>query len=322
MRLFRVSVVAISFLITSCAEAAISGTYVGSGPDIAVLLQLVETNGGQLSGRYEQQKVVAGNRIEQLNASVSGTADGQTVVLQVRPTEVVAGTYVLSGTISGSVLQISGGGYGQTFHLNLSKGTEEDFKTHAAALSASVNRAVATQNLEAELANAEHMLEAMTTFSAKPEPGPSAFIPYEQRYRTLTEGMRAALGRQQLIPRFIQTPARGQIGVAINQAAVETTQIHAEIKSKQAEFQQKVTAAVEKVAPIARRCGDPSTQVNIAPQTVEKLKIQCVRILPIAKQFAADVKQINNSFEGLEAVWREEQEKQQAIVRSADIAAR
>jgi hypothetical protein len=68
-------------------------------------LQVVETSGGQLSGRYEQQKLIPGSKIEELNASVSGTSDGQTVVLQVRPTEVLASAYVLSGTISGTTLQ-------------------------------------------------------------------------------------------------------------------------------------------------------------------------------------------------------------------------
>src|SRR5471030_296060 len=151
MRLFWSAVVAFSVFITSSAEAAISGTYVGSGPDIAVLLQLVETNGGQLSGRYEQQKVIAGHQIEHLNASVTGTSDGQTVVLQVLPTEALASAYVLSGTISGAVLQISGGGYGQTFQLNLIKGTVEEFKTNVANLSASAVRALTTQTIESEL---------------------------------------------------------------------------------------------------------------------------------------------------------------------------
>jgi hypothetical protein len=234
MWMFKSSIVSLLVFLSSSATVAISGTYVGSGPDIAVLLQLVETNGDSCP----------------------------------------------AGTSSKRYLQATGlnyGGYGQTFHLNLARGTEEDFKTHAAGLSGSVNRAVATQNLEADLANDEHMLEAMSKFAAKPEPGPSAFIPYEQRYRNLTQGMRVALGRQQLIPRFIQTPARGQIGVAINQAAVETAQIHAEVKSKQAEFQQKVTAAFEKVAPIAKRCGDSAAQANIAPSTLEKLRLQCAR---------------------------------------------
>src|SRR5258707_352439 len=58
MRLFKSSIVAFLVFLSSSAGAAISGTYVGSGSDIAVLLQLVETGGGQLSGRYEQQKVV------------------------------------------------------------------------------------------------------------------------------------------------------------------------------------------------------------------------------------------------------------------------
>jgi hypothetical protein len=319
--MFKSLIIAFVAVISSPAWANISGTYVGSGPDIAVLLQVVETNGGQLSGRYEQQKI-AGNKLERLNASVSGTSDGQTVVLQVHPTEVLAGTYVLSGTISGTSLQIGGGGYGQTFSLNLAKGTEEEFKNNASGLSASVNRAVATQTLDVELTNAEHTLEAFSKFSSNPEPKPSAFFPYEQRYRALTQAMRAALGRQQSIPRFVQTPARGQIGVAINQAAIETTQIHDEVKAKQADLQQKATAALERVMPVANRCKNPSAQANISPQTLEKLKVQCARIPSAVKQFVADIKQINSYFDWLESVWRDEKEQQQAIVQSADIAAR
>jgi hypothetical protein len=282
---------------------------------------LVEANSGQLSGRYEQRKMIGGNRLEQLNASVTGTSDGQTIVLQVRPTEVLAGTYVLSGTISGSIVQLAGGGYGQNFHLNLTKGSEEDFKDQVASLSASVNRTVATANLEAELAKAEKALEAMSNFSKKPKPEPSAFVPYEQRYRSTTQQMQAALGRQQSIPRFIQTPRRGQIGTAINQASIETNQIHESVKSKEEEFQKGAIAALQTIEPLAGRCKDISAQANIAPPTLEKLKSQCGRFKPIAKQFIEDAKKIADSYAKVEAVWRQERQKQDAIVRSADIAA-
>lgn len=306
----------------SANAASLSGTYVGTGTDIAVLLQLVEANGGQLSGRYEQRKMINGNRLEQLNASVTGTSDGQTIVLQVRPTEVLAGTYVLSGTVSGSIVRLNGGGYGQTFQLNLTKGSEEDFKGQVANLSASVNRTVATANLETELTKSEKILEAMSNFSKNPKPEPSAFVPYEQRYRSMTIQMQAALGRQQSIPKFIETPARGQIDTAINQASIETDQIHEGMKSKDEEFQKRTIAALQTVEPLVDRCKDISAQANIAPPTLEKLKSQCGRFKPIAKKFIEDAKKIADSYAKIEAVWREERQKQDAIVRSADIAAR
>lgn len=310
------------FLGISCPAkaASISGTYVGTGADIAVQLQLVEATGGQLSGRYEQRKMVGGNRLERLNASVTGTSDGQTIVLQVRPTEVLAGTYVLSGTVSGSALRLEGGGYGQAFHLNLTKGSEEDFKTQVANLSASVNRILATANLEAELAKSEKTLDAMSNFSKNPKPEPSMFVPYEQRYRSITQQMQAALGRQRSIPRFIQTPQRGQIDTAINQASIQTDQIHDGVKSKEKEFQKGTIDALRTIEPLAGRCKDINAQGNIAPSTLEKLKTQCGRFKPIAKQFIEDAKKIADSYAKAEAVWRQERQKQDAIVRSADMA--
>lgn len=305
----------------SANAASLSGTYVGTGADIAVLLQLVEANGGQLSGRYEQRKMIGGNRLEQLNASVTGTSDGQTIVLQVRPTEVLAGTYVLSGTVSGSTLRLDGGGYGQTFHLTLAKGSEENFKNQVVNLSTSVNRVVATANLEAELTKSEKTLEAMSNFSKNPKPEPSAFFPYEQRYRSITQQMQAALAKQQSIPRFIQTPQRGQIDTAINQASMETNQIHGSVKSKEEDFQKGTIAALQTIEPLVRRCKDISAQANIAPSTLEKLKFQCSRFKPIAKKFIEDAKKIAESYEKVEAVWRQERQKQDAIVRSADMAA-
>ena len=306
----------------SASAASLSGTYVGTGADIAVLLQLVEATGGQLSGRYEQQKMIGGKRLEQLNASVTGTSDGRTIVLQVRPTEVLAGTYVLSGTVSGSMVRLEGGGYGQTFRLNLTKGSEDDFKTQVANLSTSVNRALATANLEAELAKSEKTLEAMSNFSKNPKPQPSAFIPYEQRFRSITRQMQAALGKQQSIPRFIQTPVRGQIDVAINQASIQTDQIHQEVVGKETEFKQTVKTALQTIGTLAVRCEDRGSQTNIIPSTLEKLKLQCAQFKPIVKRFVEEATKIANSYKNTESVWRQEREKQDAIVRSSDVAAR
>jgi len=305
----------------SANAASLSGTYVGTGADIAGMLQLVEANGGQLSGRYEQLKII-GNRLEQLNASVTGTSDGRTIVLQVRPTEVLAGTYVLSGTVSGSAVQLNGGGYGQTFHLNLTKGSEEDFKSQVASLSTSVNRAVTTANMEAELAKSGKTLEAMSNFSKNPKPELSAFVPYEQSYRSMTQQMQTALGKQQSIPSFIQSPQRGQIGVAINQASIQTDEIHDVVKSKEKEFQKSTIAAFQPIKTLAARCKDTSVQANIAPPTLEKLKSQCDRFETIIARFAEEIRKISDSYEKIETIWKQERQKQDAIVRSADVAAR
>src|SRR5260370_38257914 len=89
----------------------ISGTYVGQGQNIAVLVQLVET-GGQLTGRYEQVVLKPDGKLERMNAAVTGASDGRTVVVTIKPTELLSGTITASGTLEGSTLHLAGGGYG------------------------------------------------------------------------------------------------------------------------------------------------------------------------------------------------------------------
>jgi hypothetical protein len=59
---FRNWMVVVPFvaLATPGHAGSLSGTYVGMGPDMAVLLQLVDAGSGQLTGRYEQVKLITG----------------------------------------------------------------------------------------------------------------------------------------------------------------------------------------------------------------------------------------------------------------------
>jgi len=88
--------------------ASLSGTYVGTGPDIAVLLQLVDAGGGQLTGRYEQVKLSSSEpRLNRLDAGVKGNVDGDTIVFEMKPTEPLSGTLIISGTVAASALRLT-----------------------------------------------------------------------------------------------------------------------------------------------------------------------------------------------------------------------
>ena len=66
----------IAVVVPASADGA-SGTYVGQGPYSAILMQIVETAGGQLTGRYEQTVLQPSGQLGQSNASVTGASDGR-----------------------------------------------------------------------------------------------------------------------------------------------------------------------------------------------------------------------------------------------------
>jgi hypothetical protein len=135
MRVFRSWIVcgALAAAMPACAEG-ISGTYVGKGANGAFLVQIVQTSDGHLTGRYAQVLLQGGSKLEEMNASITGASDGHTVALMIKPTEVLAGSLSLSGTLEGPLLHITGGGYGNTLTLDLMKSDEADFRAQVANL--------------------------------------------------------------------------------------------------------------------------------------------------------------------------------------------
>jgi hypothetical protein len=105
----------------------ISGTYVGKGSSSAFLVEIVETAGGQLTGRYEQTVLQPTGKLDQMIASIAGASDGQTVVVTIKPNtdQLFPSNITASGTIQGTLLHLSGGGGdGSKIDLNLTKSDE------------------------------------------------------------------------------------------------------------------------------------------------------------------------------------------------------
>jgi hypothetical protein len=61
-----------------------SGTYVGTVTNPAILIQVVQTGEGQLTGRWEQSILLPSGKVQVENAQITGASDGTTVVLTLK----------------------------------------------------------------------------------------------------------------------------------------------------------------------------------------------------------------------------------------------
>ena len=220
---------------TAFSWTNMSGTYVGKGPTLAVMVQLVETSGGNFTGRYEQVSLKPDGQIEDMNATITGTRDGETVVATIKTVDFFAAAVPVSGTYRGGVLHLTGG---TGFVLNLSRADEADFRAQVAALNARSQQIIGAHTrqqaaekeakLEADrLAKLQNLSARMVAFNTKADQMLPKFGPVEQQWRAITEKMRGGLARQQSVYGGGQAAvARGQITVALNQAAIEANQIH------------------------------------------------------------------------------------------------
>jgi hypothetical protein len=133
MRTARILLGLCSLFTTAFSWTDMSGTYVGKGTNLAVMVQIVGTSGGNFTGRYEQVTLKPDGQIEDLNATIAGTRSGETVVATLKTADFFSASVPLSGTYRGGVLHLTGG---TNFVLNLTSGEETDFRGQVTSLAA------------------------------------------------------------------------------------------------------------------------------------------------------------------------------------------
>jgi len=300
---------------SACAEG-ISGTYVGAGSDNVIFVQLVETTGGQLAGRYEQTVLKAEGKFEKMNASVTGSSDGRTVVVTIKPAEFLSGSIIASGTLNGSQLQLSGSGGGRTVNLYLTKSDETDYQKKVALLTMRAIASAADQTKAEQLNHIRSVTKRMATASSATEGQLPKFPPIEKRYRDITEAMRGALTRQSLIVGDGQAAvARGQLFVAINQAGVEAEQLHVSVQAGGRDIKEKLTPLFNDIAVATQHCESASKQNG-------DHQASCATFSQTEKAFKNSIQTLANAFDRHERVWGTVRREQESIVQEADMAVR
>jgi hypothetical protein len=296
----------------------ISGTYVGTGANSAFLIQIVETAGGQLTGRYEQTLLEpSGGKLDQITFSMTGASNGQTIVVTMSGAQLLSGSITASGTIQGSLLHLSGSGTGGNVDLNLSKSDEVTYKMQVAKLSLR-GRQVIESTAKAELlARLSKLTQDMATDSGAIEAQLDKFPPIEQRFRVITEMMDTALARERSIFGSGQaSAAKGQIGVAINQGGVEAEQLHVSLQDAGRDMVAKLQPLVSSANDLIGRCTSNEMKSDAGYHAA------CTHLFKIGRTFQEDVEKLRAAFDHAEKVWIDEHAKQLAIIRAADFASR
>ena len=320
--------------ITPASAEDLSGTYIGKASNGAFLVQLVETEDGHLTGRYEQVLLQPGGKIDDMNAVITGAVDGQTVVVTIKPSEFLSGTIAASGTIEGRLLHLSGGGNGGGLNLNLLRSDEADFRAQVAALTEQarqINNARLQQEaaqrkakIEADqLANLQSLTQRMIVFTTKADATLPKFAPVEQRYHDITQRMRGALAREQSIYGGGQASvARGQISVAINQAAIQANQIHIGVGSSYQTFDFDSGQLNRESAGARQGCrgAHAATASAPVPAGYEARNAACLRFFDVAKDYEQRVSDLRAAFSKAETIWSAERREQDQIVQASNVA--
>jgi hypothetical protein len=310
-----------------------SGTYVGKGTNSAFFLQIVETSDGRLTGRYEQILLEPNGKLDDTNAAITGAVDGQTIVVTIKPPGLLADSLTASGTLEGRMLHLTGSN-GLT--LNLVKSDEADFRAQLAVLTeqarqmdaARAQQEAAQRRAKAEADYITHihsLTEQMDAFTARADMHLKNFPPTEQRYRTITERMRAALARERTIYGDGQAAvARSQISISISQAEIAANQIHIEVGGAYQNFDFTSGPLLRDSIDTAQGChrAHADTAADPVPPGMAASNSACLSLLYSAKKFWDRTKALREAFARIESVWQAEHLEQENILQASNETAR
>ncbi len=216
----------------------ISGIYVARTQTAAFLLQFVETPDGRVVGRFEQLVLQPNGTTVDTNASITGAANGRSVVLSIRPTGLLSTVIPASGSVRGQVLRIAGGAAGQPFGISLIRGDVSDFNSYVRTIEQHgrqiTARATEQQDIQREasdlsalLARIERLVRSQDDYVRRADIESTKFAPTENRYHSVIQRMRAAMAREQAIQGGgTASLERGRIAGAIRQANASILQLH------------------------------------------------------------------------------------------------
>lgn len=111
-------------------EMRISDTYVAHGPNLATMLQVTQTDNGQITGVYSFVEVSADGRLDSEHISVTGVIDGGQLTLTLH--RGLLETTNFAGNLNGNAIQLQQvGSKGDVLSWVFMRGSLAEFKTYA-----------------------------------------------------------------------------------------------------------------------------------------------------------------------------------------------
>jgi hypothetical protein len=319
------AIFALAMLSSSAWSATLSGTYVGSGPGVSFYVQLVESQGGAIVGRFKQVSVDKDNKLSSLDAPLNGAASGDQFVGKIEAGWANGGNIVVSGKRTPGGIQITGA---TGLRANLRAGTDEDEARAIAVL-----RQGAQQNIvevekqktrEQQEGRLKRRVEALQGIlsgaSSYVEKGSLTYrnyAAYPQRYEAATGKLENTLGKLRLISGTDGQAGgrRTQLSSSMLHAKIDGTEHpHIDVRHAYEESMRDWKESGEKLGAAAKACAE-SSPPGLNSSSFTSL---CEWVPRASESVAKAGEKSRAEFFKIRDVYKQELAKQEALLAEAN----
>ncbi len=319
-RPFKPAVAALAVLSAPAAwSTGFTGTYVASGPQVSFFVQLVESAGGNVVGRFKLVELDKSNKLQRMEAPLSGAANGDLLVAKIEAGLLQGGNLPVSIKRVPGGLQLTGSG----MRANLRLGTEEDEALTVAALGRVGQQAEATAKAEEKRKEQERtvqrrieaigrLLDEANTYLVKGSRTYQNFDGYPAQYEATTAKIEKSFEQ---LKSSRDTGYRSALSASMLHTKLDETE-HPHIKVRHAyeAAMRNLRSLEEGFAAAGKACSEP------APDGIDIsiLQRQCAKLPAVQLSIATAGENSKAGFFQIRDVYRRELAKQEAMVSQAN----
>jgi hypothetical protein len=209
---------------TICHASRISGTYVGHGPHFAEMLQLTQTDNGQISGVLSSVEVQPEGNISSDQRPLTGSVDSDQLTLNI-------GSFLartnLAGTVNGTTIRLQmADSKGNITSAVFVRGTAVEFKRYADALKSEGERIVLSKKLLQGAQEFRQTMQQAENWISNAELHAQRIPRVKDRYEGIEHQMQLLVARERAT---VDSFTRGQISVEVSQGDIAGGQTDIEV---------------------------------------------------------------------------------------------
>jgi hypothetical protein len=216
-RRMRALMALVCFSLTApiCHASRISGTYVGHGPHFAEMLQLTQTDNGQISGVLSSVEARPDGNISSDQKPLTGSVDSDQLTLNI-------GSFLartnLAGTVSGNTIRLQmTDSKGNITSAVFVRGTAVEFKRYADAVKSEGERIVLSIKLQNGAQEFRQTIQQAEKWISNAELHAQRITRVKDTYENIEHRMQSLIDRERAV---LDAVARSQISVEVGQGDI------------------------------------------------------------------------------------------------------
>lgn len=290
-----ISLSPIVLVTTICGASRISGTYVAHGADFAEMLQLAQTDNGQLTGVFTSVQLKPEGSITSDRTPVAGVIDADQLTLSVRSGLLqFFGAGTVAGTIRGNTIQFQMvDSKGNVAALVFVRSTPDDFKVCADQLRSKGEKIVLNRQLTERAQHLREMVQSAEKWIGNAELHADRIPRVKAAYEKIENQMRSLIAQERSEPSG--SVARTQISVVVDQGDVAGGQTDIEVNQIwDFGIEEPGTGLYRDFTNWEGDCGNPDQLRNrgAASQSIEAWESICKQALAEREKFMPIYKRI------------------------------